>query len=112
MSLFGWYPYHPNDPSGHIDPTSSPRTTEIVHCRTCQRRVGLWGFKSDLKNVEKGDLDGIPVAKEPKSFDLLDQHEEWCPLSLLKVKSGQEVKVGKGWVSVSEKMEKKKWRRG
>lgn len=53
---------------------------------------------------------------------MLGEHSSWCPIrngewweesGLLKGKQEGVVgeKVGKGWVKVSEKMEKKPWRR-
>lgn len=66
LALFAWYPYHPNSPSQtYIDPLHiSP--TEILQCRICRRRVGLWSFgESDM---------GARV------FDLVDEHHDWCPV--------------------------------
>ncbi len=65
LALFAWYPYHPNSPSQtHIDPLHiSP--TEILQCRICRRRVGLWSFGASDMGA--------------KAFDLVDEHHDWCP---------------------------------
>ena len=101
MAFFAWYPYPDGD---QVDPSAPvDERTQIIACRICQRRVGLWNFG------------------ESKSFDLVAQHRDWCPIRpvgkpwwedipLLKGKGRSEV-VYKGWVGLSEKLEKKPWRK-
>ncbi|WVQ99732.1 hypothetical protein IAU59_006874 [Kwoniella sp. CBS 9459] len=169
MALFGWYPYYPKSPSSssHIDDSTIGVRTEIVHCRFCERRVGLWAFARLDKHsasVAGGD-DGIStdgLMKEDndkdtdtdmeRSFDLVNEHLGWCPVrprtqtrhdfgkekekpwwagcALLREKKGvssasasasasagnityieQDGRANKGWVTISDKLEKKPWRR-
>ena len=112
LAMFAWFPYHPNAASpGHYIDTSTPSTrSEIVSCRICQRRIGLWSFRKD--------------TTPQRVFNLVDEHLEWCPIrsgvawwenvEMLKTKdiTGVEGLQGlKGWVKVSDKLEKKSWRR-
>ncbi|RXK39914.1 hypothetical protein M231_02848 [Tremella mesenterica] len=59
MSLFGWYPYSPNSPP-IANPSAPP--SDMVWCRICTRRVGLWVFS------------------QGRTFDLVSEHLKWCPL--------------------------------
>ncbi|EIW66006.1 hypothetical protein TREMEDRAFT_72508 [Tremella mesenterica DSM 1558] len=61
MSLFGWYPYSPNSPP-IANPSAPP--SDMVWCRICTRRVGLWVFS------------------QGRTFDLVSEHLKWCPLGL------------------------------
>ena len=108
---FGWYPYHPHS-ALYIDTAQEPVSTDMVSCRACERRIGLWAFKTSANSMEK-------------RFDLLGEHFGWCPIKvgtwwagsgLLRDRSevpevnGEAVST-RGWLKVSEKMEKKPWRR-
>ncbi|WWC94449.1 hypothetical protein V866_001295 [Kwoniella sp. B9012] len=109
-SLFGWYPYYPKSlPSDQIKKEQD--NTEIIHCRICQRRIGLWAFAPG----EQG---------EKKVFDLVSEHLNWCPLNtqqnqktwwedclLLKEKVSVDSGITRDWVKLSDKLEKKPWRR-
>ena len=105
LAFFAWYPYHPN--SLTTDITAPPHPTDIVCCRICERRVGLWAFRTD-KRV----------------FDLVDEHLVWCPIrggggqvwwegcDLLSEKRGRGLgKRLKEEVRVSDRLERKSWRR-
>jgi hypothetical protein len=107
MALFAWYPYHPNAPSLHIDPSAPPRRTEIVQCRICERRVALWSFQTN------------------RTFDLVEEHLVWCPTgqrgwwegcAVLDPPGMGRIWEGEGGVKgvlrVSERLERKPWRRG
>ena len=114
MTWFAWYPYQHNVSSNAINLTNPASPTEIVHCRVYQRRVGLWAFKG--KENESG-------KKESEAeFDLVQEHFSWCPIRqgswwtshpLLCDDSAEKggSSVEKGWVKVSDRMEKKPWRR-
>ncbi|RSH89044.1 hypothetical protein EHS25_002706 [Saitozyma podzolica] len=129
LALFAWYPYHPNLPSGTLSP--KPRPTEILQCRFCERRVGLWAFRPGQLGQS-----GQSGQSHPRTFDLVGEHLSWCPIrpqithagtgterawwddtSLLQPKEkGTASHRGgleevKGWVRVSERLEKKPWRR-
>jgi len=82
LALFGWAPH--------------PLSSEIISCRLCQRRVGLWAF-----------------GNGEKALDPAGEHLSWCPLAvdgwwndcgLLKGGNGNvgNVTVGKG-------VKRKKW---
>lgn len=114
-AVFGWYPYQPNQVSKeqdssyspYVDPASPPHRTEIVSCRLCQRRVGLWTFREGKERV----------------FDMLKEHLDWCPIRSTpqdewwrrigrpKEHSSTAKEGLLGWVKLSDKMEKKPWRR-
>ncbi|WVW84276.1 hypothetical protein I302_106306 [Kwoniella bestiolae CBS 10118] len=135
LSLSGWYPYHPNAlPSDHVflHPTNTTSETdkaqekgkekekekgktEIIHCRICQRRIGLWSFSTP------------PNGEEKKGLDPVKEHLNWCPLNhhqqtdgpkpwwedspLLREKVLVEGGINRDWVKLSDKLEKKPWRR-
>ncbi|OCF43041.1 hypothetical protein I317_03134 [Kwoniella heveanensis CBS 569] len=99
LALFGWYPYYPNAPSlTHITVSNTSTTaaaggvgaggkTEIVSCRFCQRRVGLWSFSSSSANdgTSTGLITAPTTPKEKeiemeRSFDLVNEHVGWCPI--------------------------------
>lgn len=63
LAFFGWFPYDPSFPSDHVS-SSSSTPTDIVRCRLCTRRIGLWVF-SDTTT---------------RTFDLVTEHISWCPL--------------------------------
>ncbi|TXT09022.1 hypothetical protein VHUM_02496 [Vanrija humicola] len=68
LALFGWYPYDPGfaADADHVTPGKGT-PTDIVACRLCQRRVGMWAFQP--KDGGAG-----------KVFDLQTEHISWCPL--------------------------------
>jgi hypothetical protein len=55
ISLFGWFPY----PSSNV-----VAPIEILQCRICERRIGLWSFRKP----------------NPRLFDLANEHLSWCPI--------------------------------
>ncbi|GMK53928.1 hypothetical protein CspeluHIS016_0105140 [Cutaneotrichosporon spelunceum] len=59
LALFGWFPYDPTFPTDHVLAHGTP--TDIVSCRICRRRVGLWSFHT-------------------RTLDLSAAHVAWCPL--------------------------------
>jgi hypothetical protein len=59
LALFGWFPYDPSFPADHVLLHGTP--TDIVACRICRRRVGLWSFQT-------------------RTLDLGAAHVAWCPL--------------------------------
>ncbi|WVR06744.1 hypothetical protein IAU60_003779 [Kwoniella sp. DSM 27419] len=146
MALFGWYPYYPNEPSDHITPvraasetqtaSSAPaqptvRRTDIIHCRICQRRIGLWAFARRPPGDNSAQQDSRSSSAEAaRTLDLVDEHLSWCPIRPASRGKGQEWWTGcalleqrsdataspisrpsKGWVAISDKLEKKPWRR-
>jgi len=61
LAFFGWSPHTLSE--------------EIVQCRICQRRLGLWAFSSQTAghgNAEKRGNGLDPVA----------EHLTWCPLGI------------------------------
>lgn len=62
LALFGWYAYDPTFPADHVVPHGTP--TDIVACRLCKRRVGLWTF----------------APEHGRTLDLAGAHVQWCPL--------------------------------
>lgn len=100
LALFGWYPYDPTFPADHVVPHGTP--TDIVACRLCRRRVGLWTF----------------VPEHGRVLDLEGQHVAWCPLragdgwwrecALLRPSERGE---GLGLVVSDSDRPKKRWRR-
>ena len=107
MAFFAWYPYHTDSISAHIQPHSPFRTTEIVQCRICERRVGLWSFR-------------MPT----RTFNLVDEHLAWCPIrdgkwweDLAVVDPSRDGTIWdgaggvKGVLKVSARLERKSWRR-
>jgi hypothetical protein len=91
LSLFAWYPH--------------PSSAEVLHCRVCERRVGLWAF----------------VGEGSREFDLVDEHVGWCPIRTDGWWVGSEMLRGKrqvlevhevrGLIRISEKLERKRWRK-
>lgn len=89
LALFGWYPYDPVAPSDHVAEPSAASTshahaahTDIVACRLCQRRVGLWAFTGTATantdtDSDAGDSTDIAWTR---AFDLEGAHRQWCPL--------------------------------
>jgi hypothetical protein len=68
LALFGWYPYDPAAPADHVAPATVPGTaaaTDIVACRLCRRRVGLWLF----------------AEGRGRTLDVHAEHLWWCPLA-------------------------------
>ncbi|KAK8864692.1 hypothetical protein IAR55_001944 [Kwoniella newhampshirensis] len=115
LAFFGWYPYHAKPPSStHV------AKTDIVSCRICQRRIGLWTFRNTSP---------VNGSSERREFDLVNEHLLWCPVrtpeakehkswwegcQLLKGVGEGEIRkevIAKKWISVSDKLEKKSWRR-
>ncbi|WWC62221.1 uncharacterized protein I303_104816 [Kwoniella dejecticola CBS 10117] len=132
LAFFGWYPYHPNSPSTSdhvVSPNSSDNNikkgkTDIIHCRICSRRIGLWTYTPTEKTNDSDTTAG------EKGLDLVKEHSTWCPLHhrhgqgqgywessyLLKEKSSSGIETSvatsfRDWVKVSDKLEKKPWRR-
>jgi hypothetical protein len=63
LAFFGWSPH--------------PLSTEIVQCRICQRRLGLWSFSS---GTELSDPTGPREGKTV--LDPVGEHLTWCPLGM------------------------------
>ena len=62
LALFGWSPH--------------PLSTEIVQCRICQRRLGLWAFK------DTSDSSEARIIGKETGLDPVEEHLTWCPLSV------------------------------
>jgi len=80
LSLYGWLPYHPNNPSSgsRIAMNATSSTTSLVRCRICERRLGLWHF---AKSASTGNT---------SMFDLVGEHLDWCPTRSLREDDGKE----------------------
>jgi hypothetical protein len=61
LAFFGWSPHALSE--------------EIVQCRICQRRVGLWAFSD--QTVGPGD-----VERRGNGLDPVAEHLHWCPLGI------------------------------
>jgi hypothetical protein len=61
LAFFGWSPHTLSE--------------EIVQCRICQRRVGLWAFSN--QTVGRGD-----VERRGNGLDPVGEHLNWCPLGI------------------------------
>lgn len=87
LALFGWAPH-----------SLSP---EILGCRICQRRIGLWGFTQP-------DQDG-----RARELDPVDEHLGWCPIrqgswcDKCPLLSGKRASVKD--IKVSQGVQRRKW---
>ncbi|WWC69866.1 uncharacterized protein I206_103809 [Kwoniella pini CBS 10737] len=116
LAFFGWYPYYPNKLSDHIQIQDSSentnnkqnKQTDIIHCRICSRRIGVWTF----------------IEKKPQKMNLLKEHLNWCPLNqtsenqkwwinsnLINEYSPIDFTKSINWIKISDHLEKKPWRR-
>lgn len=102
LAFFGWYPFDSSDPDAScVQPGGVGGRTEIVRCRQCLRRIGLW------KHVQ-----------DDKAMDVLESHLAWCPIRgdwyngspLLQPPGAEAPKRILDEISISERP-KKKWRR-
>jgi hypothetical protein len=95
LALFGWAPH--------------PLSNEILSCRLCQRRVGLWTFLPSPASAAGGDGEG-------KQLDPSGEHLGWCPLREEGWWSDcQLLKGGKGSVgdiNVGNGVKTRKWIKG
>ncbi|RSH86850.1 uncharacterized protein EHS24_005128 [Apiotrichum porosum] len=74
LALFGWYPYDPVAPAnhvaeqehghGHAQGHGHAAHTDIVACRLCLRRVGLWTFTATAASSD-----------EERKFDVEGEHQ-------------------------------------
>ncbi|KAL7422289.1 hypothetical protein Q5752_002935 [Cryptotrichosporon argae] len=86
LALFGWYPYHPNQLPAHCLVPVSQGATELLSCRLCERRVGLWAFlrsqDSTAGTADTADTADTAEAAEQatRTLDVVQEHLEWCPL--------------------------------
>jgi hypothetical protein len=82
LALFCWYPYY--GPSKKSKAASIQKsTTDMVSCRICQRRIGLWAFRDAQKTVSNQDGGEIKEQGQEQSkatFDVLSEHLNWCPI--------------------------------
>lgn len=102
LAFFAWYPFDATQDSSCVQ---AGGRTEIVRCRLCLRRIGLW------KHVREGT-----------QMDVLDSHLDWCPVRsgdwyvgspILQANDGAGGAGGKrvlDELSINERP-KKKWRR-
>jgi hypothetical protein len=104
LALLAWYPHHPNQPGSLSSP---PLPTEILQCRFCERRVGLWAFRDRPLDVVEEHLVWCPVRPQISVEGV--EKGWWEGTALLSKKRG--VKEVGNWVRVSERLEKKPWRR-
>lgn len=102
LAFFGWYPFDPSEPDAScVQPGGLGGRTEIVRCRLCLRRIGLW------KHVQ-----------DDQAMDVLESHLGWCPIRgdwyagspLLQPPGTEAPKRILDDISISERP-KKKWRR-
>ncbi|KAI9639164.1 C3HC zinc finger-like-domain-containing protein [Dioszegia hungarica] len=118
LAVFCWYPFHPNGPAHTLSDEAGSRRTDMVQCRLCERRIGLWAHRNSF-----GGRSGLEWTKG-RTFDVLEEHLAWCPvretiqgkgwwedLALLKEKEKGDSAGTKGWITLSGKMEVKPWRR-
>jgi hypothetical protein len=66
LAFFGWSPHALSE--------------EIVQCRICQRRVGLWAFTD--QTVGRGDTQGMDLERRGNGLDPVAEHLHWCPLGI------------------------------
>lgn len=102
LAFFGWYPLDVAGPDATcVQPGGAGSRTEIVRCRMCLRRIGLW------KHVQ-----------DDSSMDVLESHLGWCPIRgdwyagspSLQPPGTKTPKRILNEISISERP-KKKWRR-
>jgi hypothetical protein len=85
LALFGWSPHD--------------LSTEILSCRICQRRIGLWGFT-------KQQSDG-------RELDIVNEHLGWCPIrqgewwAHCPLLSGKRASVKD--IKISQGVQRRKW---
>lgn len=91
LGFFGWTP--------------QPLSTDIVQCRICQRRLGLWAFMSSASETDNKQ---VRVGLDP-----VGEHLGWCPLGIegwwdnCALLKGGRVNVGD--LTIGQGVKRRKW---
>lgn len=87
LVLFGWNVFRPQHSgiAGEVDTiaargsqTDSAIVPDVLRCRICDRKVGLWAFRH-ISHPAKTDVS----KAEPKPLDVIREHREFCPIRTL-----------------------------
>lgn len=84
LAFFGWNVLRPGrsdpvqDGSATDTPSSGKVVPDVLRCRICDRKLGLWAFR---RTSRAGKRD--TPNSEPKALDVLLEHREFCPLRTL-----------------------------
>jgi hypothetical protein len=69
LAFFGW--------------STHPLSSDILQCRICQRRLGLWAFASGSgsqgDNASAGEGE---ASRKKEGLDPVGEHLGWCPLNV------------------------------
>lgn len=57
---------------------SKPETT-LLHCRLCQRRVGLWAFLPPAAPSSESSSPNSQSTQPRRQLDVLKEHRSYCP---------------------------------
>jgi hypothetical protein len=71
----------PPQPLIHV---AGRRDPPLLHCRLCNRRVGLWAFSPPSVENESTPLDGtgcnsLQLQTTQRQLDILKEHRSYCP---------------------------------
>lgn len=89
LTFFGWNVLRPGRPDSVQDdistnaPTTGPFVPDVLRCRICDRKIGLWAFRRTLRTgKEDNSNSGL------KALDVLLEHREFCPIRTLAGSTG------------------------
>lgn len=87
LTFFGWTVLRPGQPDLVPEERSAasiggmnagPIVPDVLRCRICDRKIGLWTFRQTSHSVE-----GDTTNASPKALDVLLEHREFCPIRTL-----------------------------
>jgi hypothetical protein len=97
LAFFGWAPHALSE--------------EIIQCRICLRRVGLWAFSS--QTVGRGESAAVDMERRENGLDPVAEHLHWCPLGIEEWwDSCALLKGGRGNIgdlTISKAVKRRKW---
>jgi len=97
LAFFGWTPH--------------PLSTEIISCRICQRRLGLWAFPVSPSGAS--ETSGRIDSERNAGLDSVGEHLSWCPLGIAGWWEGCALlKGGRGNIgdlTISKDVKRRKW---
>jgi hypothetical protein len=89
LAFFGWNVLRSGRPDSNQDnspsktSTSGPVVPDVLRCRICDRKIGLWAFRRTSRTGKKDDS-----HSEPKALKVLLEHREFCPIRTLAGSTG------------------------
>ncbi|KAJ9091043.1 hypothetical protein QFC19_009280 [Naganishia cerealis] len=89
LAFFGWNVFRPQEPSpsfnsehsagaGDSAANSSVIVPDVLRCRICDRKLGIWSFRHHSQSQQTGQ-----AKATARALNVIREHREFCPIRTL-----------------------------